>query len=188
LPFPGTVVAALAMPRGKAAPRRDDSACAMTRLDFAGCPFGRHRRANHMGAAPWGMSGLVCDNTLGPSRELAVPDFQLPLSGSVNQSINPFTALFSAFGSQFGVVNVNLGKSSDPAIEAQVLSDVASYGRQLGRIGDVLEVLLTHFRPERALTAKESKAIDDLKRLLADIADVKERNRRLEYLKPRPTE
>jgi hypothetical protein len=111
---------------------------------------------------------------------LLVPDFRLPLAGNVVQSINPFTSFFSAFGNEFGVVNINLGKSSDPAVEAAVLSDVASYGRQLGRIEDVLIVLLAHFRPERPLSPAENKAIEDLRRMLADIADVKQRTVRSE--------
>ena len=72
-----------------------------------------------------------------------MPVFKLPLSGDVVQSINPFTAFMT--GGQLGLVNINLGQSSDPAVEADVLSDVATYGKQLGRIGDALAVLLAHF-------------------------------------------
>jgi hypothetical protein len=105
-----------------------------------------------------------------------MPDFQLPLSGNVTQSINPWTAMFSPIGNQVSAITVNLGSSSNPPVEAQVLSDVGSYGKQLGRIGDVLLVLLAHFRPERELTRHEEKAIRDLRRMLEDIADVKERH------------
>ena len=105
-----------------------------------------------------------------------MPDFKLPLSGNVNQTINPWTMFFNPIGSQIGLVNVNLGNSSNPAVEEQVISDVASYGKQLGRIEDVLAVLLTHFRPKRALTKCENKAILDLKRMIEDIADVKARH------------
>ena len=105
-----------------------------------------------------------------------MPDFKLPLSGNVNQTINPWTMFFNPIGSQIGLVNVNLGNSSNPAVEEQVISDVASYGKQLGRIEDVLVVLLTHFRPKRALTKAENKAILDLKRMIEDIADVKARH------------
>ena len=65
-----------------------------------------------------------------------MPTFKLPLSGDVVQSINPFTAFMT--GGQFGLVNINLGQSSEPKVEEEVLSDVASYGKQLGRIGDAL--------------------------------------------------
>jgi hypothetical protein len=97
-----------------------------------------------------------------------MPDFSLPLSlpfsGNVTQSINPWT------------FNVNLGTSSNPAVEEQVLSDVASYGKQLGRIGDALLVLVSHFRPDRPLTHAEQKSIADLKRMLDEIADVRRRH------------
>ena len=105
-----------------------------------------------------------------------MPVFKLPLSGDVVQSINPFTAFMT--GGQFGLVNINLGQSSDPAVEADVLSDVATYGKQLGRIGDALAVLLAHFHPRRPLNAQETKAIDALKEMLDKIADVKERHKR----------
>jgi hypothetical protein len=59
-----------------------------------------------------------------------------------------------------------------------VLSDVATYGKQLGRIGDVLAVLLAHFHPRRPLDAQEAAAIDALKEMLDKIADVKERHKR----------
>src|SRR5438045_9665788 len=86
-----------------------------------------------------------------------MPVFRLPLSGNVTQSINPWTWMFNPVGSQVGLVNIELGQSSNPAVEEEVLSDVASYGKQLGRIEDALLVLLAHFHPERELTADEQK-------------------------------
>jgi len=105
-----------------------------------------------------------------------MPTFKLPLSGDVVQSINPFTAFMT--GGQFGLVNINLGQSSEPAVEADVLSDVATYGKQLGRIGDALIVLLAHFHPRAPLTADETAAIDALKEMLDKVADVKEKHKR----------
>ena len=93
-----------------------------------------------------------------------------------SQSINPFTAFMT--GGQLRAVNINLGQSSDPAVEADVLSDVATYGKQLGRIGDALAVLLAHFHPRQPLNAQEKAAIDALKEMLDKIADVKERHKR----------
>ena len=113
-----------------------------------------------------------------------MPDFKLPLSGDVTQTINPWTMFFNPVGSQFGLINVNLGTSSNPAVESQVLSDVASYGRQLGRIGDALVVLLAHFKPEGKLSRAEEKAIHDLKSMLDVIADVKERHAAEPALRP----
>jgi hypothetical protein len=106
----------------------------------------------------------------------AMPTFKLPLSGDVVQSINPFTNFMA--GGQFGLVNINMGQSSEPKVEQEVLSDVATYGKQLGRIGDALIVLLAHFHPQVPLTPDESEAIVVLKKLLGRIADVKEKYQR----------
>jgi hypothetical protein len=101
-----------------------------------------------------------------------MPVFKLPLSGNVTQSILPWTWMFNPTGSQFGLVNINLGKSSNPDVEQEVLDDVASYGKQLGRIGDALLVLMDHV-PQDKLAPKEKKAFTDLRSLLAEIAAVK---------------
>jgi hypothetical protein len=105
-----------------------------------------------------------------------MPTFKLPLSGDVVQSINPFTAFMT--GGQFGLININMGQSSEPDVETEVLSDIATYGKQLGRIGDALIVLLAHFHPRKSLTADETKAIDALKELLEQVAKVKEKHKR----------
>jgi hypothetical protein len=107
-----------------------------------------------------------------------MPVFRLPLSGNVTQSINPWTWMFNPVGSQVGLVNIELGQSSNPAVEEEVLSDVASYGKQLGRIEDALLVLLAHFHPERELTVDEQKALSDLKAIATDVAAVKTKHRR----------
>jgi len=105
-----------------------------------------------------------------------MPTFKLPLSGDVVQSINPFTAFMT--GGQFGLININMGQSSEPKVEEEVLSDVATYGKQLGRIGDALIVLLAHFHPRNPLTAEETEAIAALKELLEKVAEVKEKHNR----------
>jgi hypothetical protein len=76
-------------------------------------------------------------------------------------------------GSQVGLINISLGKSSDPDVEEEILNDVASYGKQLGRVEDALLVLLDHFRPQRKLTDEEEKAISDLRTLMQNVAAVK---------------
>src|SRR5271154_1413102 len=101
--------------------------------------------------------------------------FKLPLSGDVVQSINPFTAFMT--GGQFGLININMGQSSEPDVEAEVLSDVASYGKQLGHIEDALILLLTHFQPSMPLTKAETDAIAALKTALEGIAKVKTRHK-----------
>lgn len=90
------------------------------------------------------------------------------------QAINPWT--FMNQGAQFGLVNVNLGQTPRPDIEQKVLDEVGSYGRQLGRIGDALEVLLDHVELGN-LTSEESDALKILRGQLAAIRKVKQRER-----------
>jgi hypothetical protein len=98
--------------------------------------------------------------------------FKLPLSGDVPFSIAPWTN-FGAVGSHLSFLNVEIGHSSAPEVEQKVLEDVGSYGKQLGRMGDALRVLLDHFEPERPLSHREKKAIRALQAMLDDIDDIK---------------
>ena len=102
--------------------------------------------------------------------------FRLPLSGNVTQSINPWNWFFNPVGSQVGLINIELGRSSNPAVEQEVLDEVASYGKQLGRIEDALMVLLDRFQPEKQLSPEQQRAVDDFKALVKEIAEVKARN------------
>jgi hypothetical protein len=104
--------------------------------------------------------------------------FRMPLSGNVTQSILPWSWAFNPVGSQIGLVNIDLGESSAPAVEEEVLKDVASYGKQLGRIEEALVVLLDTYTPSRALTEKEDKAIAALRSMVAKVETVKRRHGR----------
>jgi hypothetical protein len=103
-----------------------------------------------------------------------MPNLRLPLSGDVMQTINPWNWFFKSTGGQFGLVNINLGRSADPALEEEILNEVGSYGRQLGRIGDALSVLVKHIRPDD-LSDDDKKKIWALESQLADIERVKSR-------------
>jgi hypothetical protein len=106
-----------------------------------------------------------------------MPSFKLPLSGDVIQAINPWNWFFKSEGGQFGLININLGKSADPDLEQLILDDVGSYGRQLGRIGEALEVLLDHVKLER-LDVKERTVIEDFRLQLAQVKRLKEQRGR----------
>ena len=82
-------------------------------------------------------------------------------------------------GDQFGLININMGPC-EPDVEEEVMSDVASYGKQLGRVEDAMVVLLTYFQPD-TLTKKEEDAINALKTMIDDIADRKEKHKRAAY-------
>lgn len=90
------------------------------------------------------------------------------------QAINPLT--WTQTGGQIGLINIALGQTARPDIERAVLNDVGSYGRQIGRIGDALEVLIRHF-DSKALDAAERDALTILMGQLAEIRKVKARAR-----------
>jgi hypothetical protein len=71
-----------------------------------------------------------------------------PFSGGVAQNILPWNWFANFTGNRFSWFTVNLGRSSAPEVEADILENVGSYGRQLGRIGDVLEVLVARLPRE----------------------------------------
>jgi hypothetical protein len=102
-----------------------------------------------------------------------MPDFKLPLSGDVMQAINPWNWFFKSEGGQFGIVNINLGKSANPELEQRILDDVGSYGRQIGRLGEAMEVLLNHVKLER-LSTEERGVLEDVRLQLAQVKRLKE--------------
>jgi hypothetical protein len=112
-----------------------------------------------------------------------MPIFKLPLSGDVVQSISPFTAFMSPIGSQFGLVNITLGQSSSPPVEADVLTEYGTYGKQLGQIGDALLVLIE--RMPKDMKLDDDDAIVALKKMLHKVADIKARHHR-RALRPQP--
>ena len=101
-----------------------------------------------------------------------MPNLRLPLSGDVTQAINPWNWMLNSVGSQFGLININLGKSADPLLERQILEDVGSYGRQLGRIGEVLGVLLRHVELSK-LSDEDKKKIWAFESQLTEIERLK---------------
>ena len=111
-----------------------------------------------------------------------MPVFKLPLSGDVVQNISPFTAFMSPIASQFGLINITLGQSSAPEVEKDVLSDYGTYGKQLGQIGDALLVLIKRMPKDTGLD--QDDAIKALKKMLDQVADIKERHHR-PALRPR---
>ncbi|HKX64332.1 MAG TPA: hypothetical protein VJM78_03420 [Rhizomicrobium sp.] len=99
--------------------------------------------------------------------------FQLSLAPQkLWQAINPWS--FYQQGAQFGFINIDLGQTPHPEIEQTILDEVGSYGRQLGRIGDALEVLLNHV-DLNGLSKAERDTVDILRGQLAEVRKVKDR-------------
>jgi len=93
-------------------------------------------------------------------------------SGNVDQVIDPWTLMLRMVGNQFGLININLGKSSDPDLEKEIIQDVGTYGKQLGQIGDALQVLINHVKLDK-LTIDEKRAILALQFQLSEIDRLK---------------
>jgi len=100
-------------------------------------------------------------------------EFRMPLSGDVTQAINPWSWTMRMIGGQFGLINVNLGSTPDPSLEQTILEQVGSYGRQLGRMGDAMAVLVRHLDRTK-LNAKELGAVQALEKQLAQVQKIKQ--------------
>lgn len=113
-----------------------------------------------------------------------MPDVNLPVSTPLGGAYRSWLSMFNAYGDQTGLINVMPGTSTNPAVEQQVVTDVGSYGKQLGRIGDVVAVLLRHLPQDVKLAPEEQRAITDLKSMLNEIANIKEQHGARHVLRP----
>lgn len=86
------------------------------------------------------------------------PWFKFPLSGNVTQDIAPVTSWFSP--------QLELNFAGDQKVESQVVTEVASYGKQLG--------LLTEAVLELA-EGRSSVSVDKLRELANQIEQIKSR-------------
>ena len=101
-------------------------------------------------------------------------DFYRPLTYQFNFPSGDVSQWFDLFSdNEFSFVTVNMGRSANIDVEEAVLRDVGSYGRQLGRMGEALKVLMDHFEPKKPLTEDEEIALADLQAMLREIARVK---------------
>ncbi|MBL8329216.1 MAG: hypothetical protein JNJ71_10220 [Rubrivivax sp.] len=84
--------------------------------------------------------------------------------GNLNQPILPNWS--------FNLFNVNMGTSSNAAIEQQALVKVGSYGKQIGRLAEAVELLIDKLQLiENADLTQAEK--DTLTVFLADVAAVR---------------
>jgi len=113
-----------------------------------------------------------------------MPNVNLPLSGAVTQLWKTWVSAVAEVGSQFGLINVVIGRSSNPQAEDAVVSEVASYGRQLGRVEDALEVLIRRLVKATELGEAEKRAITDFQSMYNEIADVRQRHSTQPVLRP----
>jgi hypothetical protein len=87
------------------------------------------------------------------------------------QVINPLNWLASGTG-QIGLVNISGAASTKPEVEADIVENVATYGRQLGRISDVLDAVLAHMHAD-AWDGEDAQCLRAFREMNAKIAAVK---------------
>jgi hypothetical protein len=96
-----------------------------------------------------------------------------PLGGDVTQRIG--TWWIKSLSDQTGFININNVRSGDPEVERRIIEEVASYGRQLGRIMEALDVVIGHLRlgERNDLTADERRALQDFSDLVRQVQALK---------------
>ncbi len=98
---------------------------------------------------------------------LSMFGIRAPLSGDVSQDIT------SSIGGQLGLLNINATRSGDPGLEQRIITQVASYGRQLGWLLEAVDVLAQR-QSRHGLSEADIRALDQLHELAERIAAVKE--------------
>ncbi len=95
-----------------------------------------------------------------------------PWSGPVTQAINPWELWIKSLSSQMGFINIRNVTTSDHRIEQEVIEDVASYGKQLGKINDLLVTLVENPGLEN-LSDEQQRTVSEFTRMVADIERIK---------------
>lgn len=85
------------------------------------------------------------------------PEVHWPFSGAVTQDIHPSL----------------LAKSGSDEIEVRTLREVASYGRQIGVLSDLVLALVDHIKPEQ-LGESGDHALDQLREMVEQIKLIKQ--------------
>src|SRR5215212_9630712 len=98
-----------------------------------------------------------------------------PLSGDVWQAINPWSWWLESTGQQVGFINIYRTEAGDPEQELEIVENVASYGKQLGRIVEALSVVLRH-ESFSSLGPDEELAKQRFLEMADEIAAVKGKN------------
>ena len=81
--------------------------------------------------------------------------FYAPLSGDVTQAFDIWSGWFKSVG-QIGLVNIDLGNAGDEDLEREILTEVGSYGRQIGQIADAVAVLIEQADLDRTKLSDEN--------------------------------
>jgi hypothetical protein len=98
--------------------------------------------------------------------------------GSSLQNYNPITSWFRSSLGQFGFVNVQEMQSPDPDMERRIVTEVASYGKQLCRVFEALKAVCEHLEPLNpgGWAPAEREAVKSFLRLAEEIDAFKRGN------------
>ncbi len=103
-------------------------------------------------------------------------DLNTPFSAAVTQAVTPWELWVRSLSAQMGFLNIRDLNSGDPAQEREIVENVAGYGRQLGRMTDVLVTLLDRVDLKH-VTERERAEIAAFREMAAEIEAVKQRRR-----------
>ena len=93
--------------------------------------------------------------------------FYMPLQLAPSTLTQPILPNWS-----FNLFSVNLGATSNPAIEQEALQNVGSYGKQIGHLAEALEVVIKRLKLlDTSELSKEDR--DAIQVFLGDVAAVR---------------
>jgi hypothetical protein len=97
-----------------------------------------------------------------------------PLGGAVTQAFEIWSNWFENVG-QVGFINIDLGRTEQPELERQILRKVGSYGRQIGRMSEALDVLIEQADLDRSkLSDAQIAALHDFRQMVEDVRRCKQ--------------
>ena len=83
-------------------------------------------------------------------------------------TFNPVTSWLKGAMSQVGFINIENMSSADSDLEKEIISEVGGYGRQLGRITEVLQAVCSHL-DKADWASDEQQALKDFTSMADDI-------------------
>lgn len=93
-------------------------------------------------------------------------DLMLPIHQTIAQSLG--------LTSQLGLININQMATKEPALEKAIIDKVGSYGLQLGRVIDAVELLLDRIDVAYSdLKPDQKKVFDEFKTLATNVKAAK---------------
>lgn len=100
--------------------------------------------------------------------------YTAPLGGAVTQAFDLWSQWFQNVG-QMGLVNIDIGRTPKPELERRILQEVGSYGRQIGRISEALDVLIDQADLDRTkLSDAQIAALHDFREMVAEVRRCKD--------------